>query len=119
MKTLRNTCVLLAVCLAVSFCTGRVGAEADAGAADKTAGEARPGQFFIRLQKLDNYYREIAVLVLMAVYVANIIYGRAVNERLAIAWTAEVRQSAGQQALASAQSNARGFVETLPIYVPY
>ncbi|GAB4817243.1 hypothetical protein N2152v2_004289 [Parachlorella kessleri] len=97
MKTLRKTCVLLAVCLAVSVCTSRVGAEADdvAGAADKTAGAARPGQFFVRLQKLDNYYREVAVLVLMAVYVANIVYGRAVNERLAIAWTAEIVKSGG------------------------
>lgn len=88
MKTLRNTCLLLAVSLAISFCTSRVVAQ---DADEEVAARPKSG-FNLKLQHVEKWYYEIAFVSFMVVYIINIIIGRAQNEKLAISWTAEVRR---------------------------
>lgn len=84
---------LLALCLAAAA-AGAQGAAATAASAGSGSGEGevtRIGPF--AFQKQEHYHYELVFLAFVAIFIVNIYFGRARNERLAISWTSQVRRA--------------------------
>ncbi len=70
---------------------GEAAAAAEAGTPAAAATQVRERPPFIVLRPQDSWLLEIVALSFLLAFLVNLVIGRRRNERLALAWTAEVR----------------------------